>query len=72
MRTPPSTNERRTTLADFLNFYNHERPHSALDGRPPISRTDRSDYRVVFALSPEPLDPAPQQLAFEDLVDPTS
>ncbi|SDZ01416.1 Integrase core domain-containing protein [Saccharopolyspora shandongensis] len=30
-------------LADFLNFYNHQRPHSALDGQPPITRTRGSD-----------------------------
>lgn len=59
-------------LADFLNYYNHERPHTALGGRPPISRTAGSDYRVTFDQPLGPLDTAPQQLAFEDLVEPTS
>lgn len=45
---------------------------SALGGRPPISRTSGSDYRIVFELPPVPLDTAPRQLAFEDLVEPTS
>lgn len=68
--TPPSTNA--GPLADFLNYFNRERPHSALGGRPPISRTSGSDYLTMFDLAPEPLDTAPRQLAFEDLVEPTS
>lgn len=67
-----SEHERRVALANFLNYYNHERPHTALGGRPPISRTAGSDYRVTFEQPPELLDTAPQQLAFEDLVEPTS
>lgn len=72
VRAYTSEHERRAALADFLNYYNHERPHSALGGRPPISRTSGSDYRVVFERRSEPLDAVPQQLAFEDLVEPTS
>ncbi|MGW4474470.1 integrase core domain-containing protein [Nonomuraea sp. NPDC004354] len=67
-----SEHERRVALANFLNYYNHERPHAALDGKPPISRTIGSDYRVVFDQPPEPLDTVPQQLTFEDIVEPTS
>lgn len=63
-----SEHERRAALADFLNYYNHERPHAALGGQPPISRTSGSDYRVTFDEPPQPLDTIPQQLAFEDLV----
>ncbi|SEB31037.1 Integrase core domain-containing protein [Streptomyces melanosporofaciens] len=63
-----SEHERRAALADFLNYYNHERPHASLGGQPPISRTIGSDYRVTFDEPPQPLDTAPQQLAFEDLV----
>ncbi|MDQ0957825.1 hypothetical protein QFZ66_001703 [Streptomyces sp. B4I13] len=47
-------------------------PHSALGGRPPISRTSGSDYRIVFDQPPKPLDTIPQQLTFEDAVEPTS
>ncbi|MFJ9319452.1 integrase core domain-containing protein [Streptomyces globisporus] len=72
VRAYTSERERRAALANFLNYYNHERPHSALGGRPPISRTSGSDYRVVFKLPPAPLNTAPRQLAFEDLVEPTS
>lgn len=39
--------DRTAALADFLNYYNHERPHSALGWKPPISRiTGGSDHRV--------------------------
>ena len=72
VRDYTSERERRAALADFLNYYNHERPHAALGGRPPISRTAGSDYRVSFDQPPEPLDTVPQQLVFEDLVEPTS
>jgi transposase InsO family protein len=30
--------ERRDALAGWLHFYNHHRPHSAIGGKPPISR----------------------------------
>lgn len=72
VRDYTSEHERRVTLADFLNYYNHERPHAALGGRPPISRTAGSDYRLVFDQPPEPLIDIPQQLSFEDFVEPTS
>lgn len=60
--------ERRVALAEFVNYYNHERPHAALCGRPTISRTAGSDYRIVFDQPPEPLADIPQQLTFEDFV----
>ncbi|MFM9780356.1 IS481 family transposase [Streptomyces scabiei] len=68
VRDYTSEHERRAALADFLNYYNHERPHTALGGRPPINRTSGSDYRVVFGEPPEPVETGPQQLAFEDFV----
>lgn len=51
-----------------MNYYNHERPHVAPGGRPPISRTAGSDYRIVIDQPPEPLADIPQQLTFEDFV----
>jgi transposase InsO family protein len=33
-----SETERRTALPDWLHFYNHHRAHSAIGGKPPISR----------------------------------
>ncbi|MDQ1051908.1 transposase InsO family protein [Streptomyces sp. V4I2] len=70
VRDYTSEHERRVALADFLNYYNHERPHSALGGKPPISRTSGSDYRITFDQPPEPLDIFPQQLTI--FVEPTS
>ncbi|MFJ8114173.1 integrase core domain-containing protein [Streptomyces sp. NPDC096132] len=58
--------ERRVALADFVNYYNHQRSHAALGGRPPISRTAGSDYRIVFDQPHEQLAETPQQLTFED------
>ncbi|WP_050993607.1 integrase core domain-containing protein [Streptomyces violaceusniger] len=68
VRDYTSEYERRVALAEFVNYYNHDRPHAALGGRPPISRTAGSDYRVVFDQPPEPLVDIPQQLTFEDFV----
>lgn len=72
VRDYTSEQDRRAALADFLNYYNHERPHSALGGRPPVSRTAGSDYRVTADRPPEPLATFPQQLTFEQAVEPTS
>ena len=33
-----STQERDTTLPDWLHFYNHHRAHSAIAGKPPVAR----------------------------------
>ena len=33
-----STDERDTALSDWLHFYNHHRAHSAIGGRPPVTR----------------------------------
>ncbi|WBQ05419.1 IS481 family transposase [Kribbella sp. CA-293567] len=33
-----STNQRNTALPGWLHFYNHHRAHSAIGGKPPISR----------------------------------
>jgi len=35
-----SEDTRRAALAGWIHQYNHHRPHSALDGRPPITRLD--------------------------------
>lgn len=68
VRDHSSEPERRGALAEFVNYYNHERPHAALGGQPPISRTAGSDYRIDFDQPPEPLADIPQQLTFEDIV----
>ncbi|MFJ5780352.1 IS481 family transposase [Streptomyces sp. NPDC093094] len=66
VRDCTTEHERRVALAEFVNYYNYERPHAALGCRPPISRTVGSDYRIVFDQPPEPLADIPQQLTFED------
>jgi transposase InsO family protein len=37
-RLYPSTEQRNTALPGWLHFYNHHRAHSAIGGRPPVSR----------------------------------
>ena len=34
----PSQNQRRDALTGWIHEYNHHRPHSATEGKPPISR----------------------------------
>ena len=42
-----SEEERVAALAPFLNYYNHERPHSALNWFPPVTRTPGANgYRI--------------------------
>lgn len=54
-RRPYDSEEDRTAaLAEFLNYYNHERKHSALDWQPPVARTPARGEFVV----PPPLDDA--------------
>lgn len=56
-----SDEERTAALADFLNNYNHERPHSSIGNKPPSSRVPDASFRIEP--QPEVL-PAP---LFEDL-----
>ncbi|WP_406055124.1 IS481 family transposase [Streptomyces sp. NBC_01077] len=42
LRPYTSNNERTEALADFLHTYNHHRCHTALDGKPPISRVNNA------------------------------
>lgn len=61
--------ERRAALVDFLNFYNHERPHSALGQLPPSSRVPMRNYRLTSAGIVIPAMPSrPLQLTFDDLI----
>lgn len=46
VRSRSSDEERTATLADFLNTYNHDRPHSALGNKPPASRVPVTTYRI--------------------------
>jgi transposase InsO family protein len=40
-RVWPNSTTRDRALASFLRFYNRQRPHSAADGRPPITRVQQ-------------------------------
>lgn len=66
VRDYTSERERLEALADFLNFYNHQRPHAALGGQPPITRTSGSDFRITVDQPPEPADDYPVQLTLDD------
>ncbi len=72
VRDYTSETERLAALADFLNHYNQERGHAALDGRPPISRTRGSDFRITADRPPE-ASRGPEQLTLDDYFEvPTS
>jgi transposase InsO family protein len=73
VRDYTSEDERLAALADFLNYYNHERPHSALGGLPPITRTQGSDFRISVERTLEPVNLHPLQPTLDDYFDdPTS
>jgi hypothetical protein len=60
-----SEEARREALVPFLNEYNHDRPHSSIGNRPPISRAPlpgpRLDGRPIVA----PEKPAEGQLPLD-------
>lgn len=46
VRAYRSDEERTEALADFLNTYNHDRPHSGIGNKPPASRVSVRTYRM--------------------------
>ncbi|MET4427166.1 hypothetical protein ABIA65_000448 [Mycolicibacterium sp. 624] len=55
-------------LVDFLNNYNHERPHAALGHKPPASRVRLATYRLTAGGIVVPAQPVhPEQLSFDDI-----
>lgn len=59
---------RRAALVDFLNFYNYERPHSALDHRPPATRVPMSAYRLTAeGITVPDIPERPLQRSLDDL-----
>ncbi|MGW6404541.1 integrase core domain-containing protein, partial [Streptomyces sp. NPDC055134] len=42
LRPYTSNSERSAALTDFLHTYNHHRCHTALAGKPPISRANNA------------------------------
>lgn len=56
VRSYTSEIDRRNHLVPFLNYYNHDRPHSAIGNRPPISRAPDAGPRLThdpIVLSPD-------------------
>lgn len=47
VRVYTSEEERRAGLVPFLNNYNHDRPHSSIGNRPPISRAPTPGPRLI-------------------------
>ncbi len=68
VREYQSEEERRLALIDFLNFYNHERPHAALGHKPPASRVPLATYRLTTeGITVPDIPERPRQLSFDDL-----
>ncbi|MFI1397615.1 integrase core domain-containing protein, partial [Streptomyces sp. NPDC020681] len=42
LRPYTSNTERTAALTDFLHTYNHHRSHTALEGKPPITRVNNA------------------------------
>lgn len=75
IREYDSEQPRRAALVDFLNHYNHDRPHAGIGHQPPISRVPLQTYRLTDtgAAVPPATTSGPEQLAFEiTFVEPTS
>lgn len=68
-RAYDSEEDRVAALADFLNYYNYERKHSALGWNPPISRAPGTDGALVEPQTnlDELVDTTPEQLRIFDL-----
>lgn len=64
VRTYMSEEERTAALADFLNKYNHDRPHSGIGHKPPASRVPKTTYRVL-PQPEEPVTPPMEGLGYE-------
>lgn len=47
IREYASEEQRRHALTDFLNHYNHDRPHASLGHKPPSTRVPLASYRLT-------------------------
>ncbi|MGW4125118.1 integrase core domain-containing protein [Nocardia sp. NPDC004711] len=54
-----SEQDRRAALVDFLNHYNHDRPHAGIGHRSPSSRVPQRNYRLTSPCSRIPTTPPP-------------
>ena len=63
-----SEQDRRNALAPFLNYYNHERPHSSLGYKPPVSRAPGPKIDPPSLIEQETVDLTPDQMSIFDLL----
>lgn len=61
--------DRTAALADFLNYYNHERPHSALGYQPPVSRVPEATGRRIEPVPIATQGQLPVQMTIFDLIE---
>ncbi|WP_083894212.1 integrase core domain-containing protein [Nocardia tenerifensis] len=59
VREYDSEQARRAALVDFLNTYNHDRPHAGIGHRSPSSRVPQRNYRLT---GPCPASPTTRDL----------
>lgn len=52
IRDYDSAQARRTALVDFLNHYNHDRPHAGIGHQPPVTRVPLRTYRLTGCAMP--------------------
>ncbi len=75
IRTYNSEQARRAALVEFLNHYNHDRPHAGIGHKPPITRVSLHTYRLTDTATFTPnIGPSrPEQLMLDlDAVEPPS
>lgn len=65
-----SEQDRTDALAAFLNYYNHERPHSALGWLPPVSRAPGPGFHVEVQAHDETVEVTEAQMNIYELLDP--
>ena len=67
IREYSSEEQRRQALTDFLNHYNHDRPHASLGHKPPASRVPLATYRLTAGGITMPTLHRPRQLSFDGM-----
>lgn len=65
VRAYTSEEDRRNHLVPFLNAYNHDRSHSAIGNRPPISRAPAPGPRLTAEPIVAPLEDRPGQMSLD-------
>ena len=65
VRAYTSEEDRRNHLVPFLNAYNHDRSHSSIGNRPPISRAPAPGPRLTAEPIVAPLEDRPGQMSLD-------